>query len=673
MRPNNRPSRWRKFVFFYGIILTLSFASVSIFQPDFLTLIGLKVYDTMVRALPQSGKNNQPVIIDVDEASLAEFGQWPWPRYRTALLLERLNSMGASAIGLDMIFAEEDRTSLEVLQREMLRDLNIDLSFDMPEVSNNDRILAASLKKGPLVLGYKFFFNKEKSDQPPLHPLNLIVRESSASSSVLSLHDAVGVMGNIAELSQAVKSSGFLNYPADDDGVLRRVPLLISYQDRVYPSFALAAVMTALKAKHIYVNLEGNKVEFVELKGRKIPLHGKGNLLLNYQGAKKFFEYIPATDILNNRVAKERIENKIVIVGTSAAGLHDNHSTPLGPLYPGVEVHATIVENIINSHFLTRPLWVRGAEFVSIVVLGALSTLFLAGASPLVSIAFFLLACIGSWYTSYLLLVKEGIFLNPLYAILMVIINFVFLSLLKYWREERRVKRRTKDLLLAQDTTLLSMAALAETRDNETGGHIMRTQHYVRALAEQLASHPRFADELDSETILLLYRSSPLHDIGKVGVADSILLNPGKLTFNEFDAMKEHCLLGYEALVKAEARLKDKGANSYLRLGREIAYTHHEKWDGTGYPRGLRGTEIPMAGRLMALADVYDALISKRRYKPAFTHQVAVSILRRGRGTHFDPDVVDAFLEQSEDFQEIARRFSDDQEPYEYEYGPYVT
>lgn len=669
----SRPFCRQKYVFLYGIILTLSFATVSIFQLDFFSLIGLKMYDSMVRSLPQNGINDQPVIIDVDEKSLREFGQWPWPRYRTALLLDKLNSMGATAIGLDIIFAEEDRTSLEVLQREMRRDLNIELSFDLPKMSNNDRILANSLVKGPFVLGYKFLFNEESPPQQSLQPLNLIIRGNGSPSSDLSLNDAQGVIANITQLSQGVRASGFLNYPADEDGVLRRVPLLIGFQDRVYPSFALTAVMTALKTKNIYVNLEGNKIESIEVKGRKIPLHGKGNLLLNYQGQKNFFDYIPAADILKNRTARQRIENKIVLVGTSAAGLHDTHATPLDPLYPGVEVHATIVENIINSHFLSRPHWARGAELVSIIVMGALSTLFLSGAAPLVSIGFFFPACIGVWFGSYLLLAQGGIFLNPFYAILIVVVNFVFLSLFKYWREERKVKNRTRDLLLAQDTTLLSMAALAETRDNETGGHIMRTQNYVRILAEHLASHPRFADELDAETIELLYRSAPLHDIGKVGVADSILLHPGKLSIKEFDAMKEHCRLGYEALVNAEARLKDKGAHSYLRLGREIAYTHHEKWDGTGYPQGLRGNETPMAGRLMALADVYDALISKRRYKPAFSHKVAVSIITKGREKHFDPNVVDAFLERQDDFQKIARQFADADKPYDHEHGPYVT
>lgn len=673
MRWLNRPSHWHKFVFFFGIILTLSFTAVSIFQLNFFSLIGLKVYDSMVRSIPHNGNHDQLVIIDINEESLREFGQWPWPRYRTALLLDKLNQMGATVIGLDIIFAEEDRTSLEVLQREMRRDLNIELPFNLPKIRNNDRFLANSLSKGPFVLGYNFLFKEKAIPQQSLHPVNLIIRGDISSTSNLSLNNAQGVITNITTLSQAVRTSGFLNYPADIDGVLRRVPLLIGFQDRAYPSFALAVVMSALKTKNVYVNMEGNKVEAIEVEGRKIPLHGNGNLLINYQGSKNFFDYIPAADILNNLTSRKRIENRIVFVGSSAAGLHDHQTTPLDPLYPGVEVHATIVENIINSHFLSRPHWSKGAEFISIIIFGTLSTLFLAGAGPMVCAALFFPACIGIWLGSYLLLAQGRIFLNPLYAILIVLINFVFLSLFRYWREEREVAKRTRDLLHAQDTTLLSLAALAETRDNETGGHIVRTQNYIRILAKHLANHPEFAHELDAETIELLYRSAPLHDIGKVGVADTILLHPGKLNTDEFEAMKEHCRLGYETLVKAETRLESKGAQSYLRLGREIAYTHHEKWDGTGYPQGLKGDKTPISGRLMALADVYDALISKRRYKPAFSHEVAVSILSRGRGNHFDPNVVDAFLECQEEFKEVALQFADADKPYDHEHGPYAT
>jgi len=225
------------------------------------------------------------------------------------------------------------------------------------------------------------------------------------------------------------------------------------------------------------------------------------------------------------------------------------------------------------------------------------------------------------------------------------------------------VRLRTREVEVTQDITIHSLASLAETRDNETGGHILRTQRYVRALANKLADHPRFADFLLGDTVELLFKSTPLHDIGKVGVPDAILLKPGKLTNEEFDIMKTHCELGLKAILKAEEVFDLEERPSFLSHAKDIAYTHHEKWDGMGYPQGLAGDDIPIAGRLMAMADVYDALISKRVYKPAFPHKRAVSIIQEGRGRHFDPDIVDAFLEIHHEFDGIAQQFNEEWTP----------
>jgi len=221
----------------------------------------------------------------------------------------------------------------------------------------------------------------------------------------------------------------------------------------------------------------------------------------------------------------------------------------------------------------------------------------------------------------------------------------------------RRIRERTNELNQTRDVTILTLASLAETRDNETGAHILRTQRYVRALAQQLSGHPRFSEVLDEETIDLLYKSAPLHDIGKVGIPDEILLKPGKLNDEEFLIMKTHAQVGADALKIAEESL---GSNSFLNLAREISLTHHEKWDGSGYPAGLKGDAIPVSGRLMAVADVYDALISERVYKEAFSHQKAMEIIREGRGWHFDPDVIDALNAIEQQFQDIAATYSDE-------------
>lgn len=222
---------------------------------------------------------------------------------------------------------------------------------------------------------------------------------------------------------------------------------------------------------------------------------------------------------------------------------------------------------------------------------------------------------------------------------------------------EHEVLRRIAEVLDTQDVTINLLAALAEARDNETGNHILRTQRYVRALAEALAQDPRHRSALDAATIELLYKSAPLHDIGKVGIPDAILLKPGKLTPEEFEIMKTHTTLGFEALSSAEQRLGKP--TPFLRLAKEIAHSHQEKWDGSGYPQGLRGEEIPLSARLMAVADVYDALISRRVYKEPMSHEDATSLMLRGSGTHFDPAIVHVFEQLNEHFRAIAREFTD--------------
>jgi len=221
---------------------------------------------------------------------------------------------------------------------------------------------------------------------------------------------------------------------------------------------------------------------------------------------------------------------------------------------------------------------------------------------------------------------------------------------------EKLVAERTRRLALTQAVTIESLATLAEYRDPETGGHIKRTQNYVKALAVHLKDHHRFRSELNDEVIDLLYLSAPLHDLGKVGVRDDVLLKPGPLTDEEFVEMKKHTIYGEEALRISEQKL---GEDSFLQYARKIAYTHQEKWDGSGYPQRLKGDDIPLPGRLMALADVYDALISKRVYKPPFPHEKAVEIIVEGKGKHFDPDIVDAFLELQDTFRNIALTFAD--------------
>lgn len=223
---------------------------------------------------------------------------------------------------------------------------------------------------------------------------------------------------------------------------------------------------------------------------------------------------------------------------------------------------------------------------------------------------------------------------------------------------EEIVNERVKEIQQTREVTIDCMASIAEYRDLETGLHIRRTQSYIKLLALRLKDHPKFKSYLTDEVIELIYQSAPLHDIGKVAIPDGILLKPEKLTEEESVIMKRHAILGSQAIAKSEKKLT---TNSFLKIAKEIAISHHEKWDGTGYPYGLKGDEIPIAGRLMALADVYDALVTKRVYKSVFTHEKAVQVIMEGRGTNFDPDIVDAFLAVENEFKKTAIAMADNE------------
>ncbi|MEA2710087.1 MAG: cyclic di-GMP phosphodiesterase [Phycisphaerales bacterium] len=218
---------------------------------------------------------------------------------------------------------------------------------------------------------------------------------------------------------------------------------------------------------------------------------------------------------------------------------------------------------------------------------------------------------------------------------------------------------RTAERVLSletRDVAIFAMAKLAESRDPETGAHLERVRGYARLLAQQVVGMEKFRSQVRGEYVALIYQTSPLHDIGKVGIPDSVLLKPGRLSDREFEIMKTHTTIGAQTL---EAALQQFPGVKFLEMARDITISHHERFDGSGYPHGLKGEEIPLAGRIVALADVYDALTSKRVYKGAFAHDVARPMLLQESGTHFDPAIVDAFIQCESQFITVRDRYSE--------------
>lgn len=437
-----------------GASFTLFMSVLFIFHPHFLSILELKVYDSMFRSSYSASSSEDVIIVDIDEQSLSQFGQWPWPRYRVALMLEKIRRDGAASIGLDMVFAEEDRTSPRIVQQQLKQELGVDIGFTgLPQgLEDNDQILANILKNGPFTLGYYFDLYHEVTDaaskeipSDDLHPVQLaVVSSKDAIPLKETLFHAGRVTGNIQALSTAAPGSGFMNVAPDADGIIRRVPLLMSYKDEIYPSLALGALLNVLDSKQVLIRTTSGGPESMRVGNQQIPLDNRGQLLLNYRGPSKSFRYVSAGDILQDKIQPGTFEGKIVFVGTSAAGLKDIRSTPLDHVYPGVETHATIIDNILTAEFLQRPDWALGLELSAIIFAGIITTIFLSWIGGLWIILPLIFCAAGVWFGSQYFFQNHGFYFSPFMPILTLVGNFSLLTFLKFWLEERE-KRKIKN------------------------------------------------------------------------------------------------------------------------------------------------------------------------------------------------------------------------------------
>ena len=626
----------RRLIFLCGIAPAVFAAVLALYRPAFLAGLDNAVYDILLRRAGTKPPGDRVVIVDVDERSLATIGQWPWRRDLIGRLVARLREAGASTIALDVIFPESDR----------------DDSPGSPESRSNasprdspDAGLAETLRQGRVVLGYAMTFDAATRTPSPcvLHPLSLAIIEPREEIPGAPFFRATGAVCSLPMLAQAAGASGFLNAAPDSDGILRRVPLLVELDGRIFPGLALAAVAEATGARGAALRVSNVNAASVMLDNRIVPLDGKSNLLLRYRGKKRTFRYVSAADVLSNQVPAGTFRDKLVFIGTTALGTREVVATPLDTLFTGVEVHATVADNLLEQDFITRQAIGPALESQAVIALGIAAALVVARAGLLWGTLAGAGGLAALWCGAVWLLSSRGVFLSPLFSSVGLTSGLGFMTLAKLTVERRRAESAGHEKTTAQRLMVQTLLSLVEVKDLETGRHSRRTQHYAKVLAEQLSAHPKFRDYLTSETIDLLSSLAPLHDIGKVGVPDAILNKPGALSVEELSEMRKHPVHGRDVILKAEQQVGVRD-DAILAMAKDIVYTHHERWDGTGYPEGLRGVEIPVAGRLMALVDVYDAAVSRNLYRPPMSHDMAVDFIVAGKGTHFDPAVVEAFI-----------------------------
>jgi CHASE2 domain-containing sensor protein len=637
----------RRLVFLSGVVPVLFAAILAIYRPPLFARLDDAVYDVVVRSAAPRPPAARVAIVDVDERSLASVGQWPWRRDVMGQLISSIRAAGAEVIAIDVIFAESDRHDL------------VPAAQDGADAESPDRALAGVLRDSGVVLGYGLTFDPGAPPQHActLHPLPLAVVRPGSDEDAQPFFHATGAVCNLPVLAAAAARSGFLNAAPDVDGILRRAPLVAELGGRVYPSLALTAYAAIADASHPVLRVSTVNASTLSIGDLAIPLDGRGNLLLGFRGKKRTFPYVSAVDVINRTVAVDALRGKIVLVGTTALGTREVVATPLDTQFVGVEVQATAIDNLLQRDFVHRLSLGTSVDTGVVVLAGALvaTLVALSGVTAgLVGAA----GMIGSfWWGSAWLLSSRQLFISPLAPAVGVLVTLAVTTLARFTVERGRARRAGVEKTAAQRLMVQALLSLTEVRDAETGRHSLRTQQYARLLAEPLAVHPRFRDYLTPERVELLSRLAPLHDIGKVGIPDRVLNKPGPLTPEESVEMRRHPELGRDVIVRAESRVGVRD-DATLQMAKDIVYTHHERWDGTGYPRGLSGTEIPVPGRIMALVDVYDATRARSLYRPCLPHEGAVELIVRGRGTHFDPDVVDAFLHVSDAFERVSNASS---------------
>ena len=630
------------------LLITLFIVSTHffIYSSGIVKNLDYKIYDISkeyVDSYKDGRSESNVVIVDIDEKSLDAIGQWPWSRVILATLLSKISSASPSAIGIDIIFPEKDRTSLKQIQNFYKNYFNIDVNVTgIPQdLQDNDAIFADVLKSTQSVMS--LYLSREKISNDSYE----VKTKLNTESNIFDLETYPYVLHNSEALTSGVENFGFINTKIDEDGILRHYQLVKKHQEKLLPSLGLATLLS------IDPELKVSRNSF-EIMEHKFKADEKSNVLLSFYD-ESWYKKISVLDMLVNSVNAEQLRGKIVLIGSSATALHDQVVVPNGRGMAGIQVHATMIDNLLHDELLVQAQNFKSINiFISLFLTFLLTFLLFKKENNFILLLFITVVSIATVINIYTLF--NGQYISIGYLLLPFLLHFFLISIIFIFIDTYDKKEFSEELNRSHIAFMDSLSHVAEVHDFETGAHIIRTKKYIKLLAEHIYSKGIYQNELSREMIQMMYFTSAMHDIGKIGIADSILKKEGKLTPMEYEVMKTHSDLGKHIINNAISSYKE---NDFLIMARNIAHYHHEKWDGSGYPKGLKGEEIPLESRFMAISDVYDALISRRIYKEPYSFEKTAEMIKDGRGTHFDPVLVDAFMEIREEFHKISQEYQD--------------
>lgn len=557
--------------FFVAIVATIMYIT----RPAVLVWIDNKVYDTFLTLIPKSAPSEDVVIVDIDEKSLAEYGQWPWPRYLMAVLVERISSETPAAIALDILLSEEDRTSPGLIKKNIKKDFDLDIKFGgLPDyLYDNDALFADYIGKMPVILGMYVNFNKMQSDETALPPgLNFsLVSGVGAASPDKNLIKGSGVSEPLKIFSD-VAPVGVINAVTDLDGVIRRAPAVIGVKDKdnntvYYANLALRSLIMAFGNKNPIVRTGVDGIESIRVGGLTIPLEADGSFPILFKGKNRTYKYISASDVISGNYKSEELAGKIVFIGSSAPGLLDIRATPTDEYFTGVEIHAAAVDAMMNGDHISVPLWTPGLQFMLIIIISIVGSVSAGRFSPYLTLPVSFALLVALWYGGYAAF-KQGIFISPFFVSIGLILSVFTVIAVRFLYEAhaKKVLRNTFSRYVSPEV----VARIADKGFDLFAGE----EKVVTAIFTDIRGFTSISEKLSPQNMVRLLNNyfAPMTDIIRAnkGTLDKFIGDAIMAFWNAPLDVEDHESLAVGAAIAMQERLKEINVKLKEEFGVEL-------------------------------------------------------------------------------------------------------
>jgi adenylate cyclase len=624
------------------------------------------LFDSYQKNYPREPLSQPVTIVGIDELSLSRHGQWPWPRTQLAGLLDAIGQHQPAAVGLDMYMPERDQTSPDRVADTLPPDTPGSVIEALQQMPSHEEVLAAALHRLPSVLGAAGFDHQSYTTSAGMRSRPLLISGGDALPHVRRF-DAV--LASLPELQAAAWGQAILSVDLDL-GVVRRIPLVSAIGDTLVSGLAMEMLRVATGEAAVRVHVGDHGVDNVAVADLVVPTQPSGDIWLHFSRLEDTSSrYVSAASVLDGSVEPDMLAGKLVLLGLTGSGLHDMRTTALGELVPGIEIQAQVLESLFDGRLVIRPWWMKWLETGTIIALALMLIWYIPRTdSPL---ARFLSAVprASAWITlainilliatGYLLFRYQGLLFDAssFFIILSGVIGSLIAStLIEIGRQKEQLAikqqrvREAANLIAGEFALALDMPIHGSYMNNR-----QTMQQMTRRLATEVARQSPYRHQVQEMNIDNLARAAEYCDLGLAQVPQDILQIPGPLDAQQRKQVESHAELGALAAKAMRQSFESRGgeqaslSSEFLEALEEVALSHHENWDGSGYPHQLAGEAIPLAARIVAIVDTWDSLQSNRPWRVRLTHEAAIEVIRSESGRRFDPILVECFLRALEE------------------------